>query len=350
MKKAIYTLISIIISVIAILLLFIFFSPLLEPLSTPMYYLVFISVGLLVLVACLLLMPKVGKLLENLTEKISSAVSTLSLAEFFSCAMGLICGLIIATLIGVALANIRVIGPYLCLLAVLILGYAGAVVGYRKRDEFATLFRNGEKASLAEKRENRSRNRITVKVLDTSVIIDGRIAEIYRTGFLEGDLVVPNFVLEELRHIADSSDTLKRARGRAGLDRLNAMREEFGNRLLISKKDYPEESEVDMKLLRLASDLHGVVVTNDFNLNKVAQFQGVQVLNINALSNAVKPVVLPGEEMEALVVKEGKEANQGVAYLDDGTMIVVENGRRIIGKRIHVIVTSILQTAAGRMI
>ena len=186
--------------------------------------------------------------------------------------------------------------------------------------------------------------------MDTSVIIDGRIAEIYRTGFLEGDLVWRILSWKSCATSPTAATVLRRARGRAGLDRLNAMREEFDSRIIITKKDYSDETEVDMKLLRLAADLHGVVVTNDFNLNKVAQLQGVRVLNINALSNAVKPIVLPGEEMEALVVKEGKEINQGVAYLDDGTMIVVENGRRLIGKQIQVIVTSILQTAAGRMI
>ena len=187
-------------------------------------------------------------------------------------------------------------------------------------------------------------------MLDTSVIIDGRIADIYRTGFLEGDLVIPNFVLCELRHIADSSDSLKRNRGRSGLDTLNRMREQFNSQIVISEQDYPKIDEVDSKLLRLAQDLGGVIVTNDFNLNKVAKLQGVQVLNINELANAVKPIVLPGEEMVAQVIKEGKEASQGVAYLDDGTMIVVENGARYVGLTIFVIVTSILQTAAGRMV
>ena len=187
-------------------------------------------------------------------------------------------------------------------------------------------------------------------MLDTSVIIDGRIADIYRTGFLEGELVIANFVLEELRHIADSSDNLKRNRGRGGLDTLNRLREQFSSNIIITEQDYPKIAEVDSKLLRLAQDLNGVVVTNDFNLNKVAKLQGMKVLNINELANAVKPIVLPGEEMSALVIKEGKEANQGVAYLDDGTMIVVENGARYVGMQIFVIVTSILQTAAGRMV
>ena len=357
MKKAIYILISIIISAIASLLAINLLTPFLAEFSTVTHYLIVGGIGLLVLLICLLLAPKLGKMMERLTEKIVSSVVYLSTPEIISCAVGLITGLIIASLVGFALARIKIIGTYLSLLIVLIFGYAGAMIGYRKREELRIMLRHQDSSRTQppqEKKEKepklKTHNRLTPKVLDTSVIIDGRIAEIYRTGFLEGELVVANFVLEELRHIADSSDNLKRARGRSGLDRLNAMREEFGSRIIISKKDYADETEVDMKLLRLATDIHGVVVTNDFNLNKVAQLQGVQVLNINALSNAVKPVALPGEEMEALLVKEGKEANQGIAYLDDGTMIVVENGRRLIGKRIQVTVTSILQTAAGRMI
>lgn len=356
MKKIIYALVSLIVSIIAVLLAVSFLEPLLEELSPVVYYLILVVIGLLVLGLCLLLTPKVGKWLERITERVSSATDYLSTSEIFSSIVGLILGLVVASLLGFALARIAVIGPYLALLVVLVFGYTGAMVGYRRREDLGSLLHIGESGQAPEKekkeKEPRGRfsNRVTPKVLDTSVIIDGRIQEIYRTGFLEGDLVVPNFVLEELRHIADSSDNLKRARGRSGLDRLNAMREEFGSRIVISKKDYSDETEVDMKLLRLATDLHGVVVTNDFNLNKVAQLQGVQVLNINELGNAVKPLVLPGEEMTALVVKEGKEANQGVAYLDDGTMIVVENGRRLIGKQVLVIVTSILQTAAGRMI
>ena len=188
------------------------------------------------------------------------------------------------------------------------------------------------------------------KVLDTSVIIDGRIADICKTGFVEGPLVIPNFVLEELRHIADSSDALKRAKGRRGLDMLNIIRKELDIEVEISNRDYDDIAEVDDKLVRLAQDLYGCVVTNDYNLNKVATLQGVIVLNINELANAIKPGVLPGEKMVVTVVKDGKEQNQGVAYLDDGTMIVVENGRRFIGETIEVEVTSVIQTNAGRMI
>lgn len=183
------------------------------------------------------------------------------------------------------------------------------------------------------------------------MIIDGRIADIVQTGFLEGTLLIPGFVLEELQHIADSSDLLKRNRGRRGLDILNQIsKEELANNVEIMEIDFEDISEVDSKLVRLGQNLGAPILTNDYNLNKVAELQGVKVLNINELANAVKPIVLPGEEMEVQVMKEGKEPGQGVAYLDDGTMIVVDTGRRYMGQTITVLVTSVLQTAAGRMI
>ena len=188
------------------------------------------------------------------------------------------------------------------------------------------------------------------KILDTSVIIDGRIFDICKTGFVEGPLVIPAFVLEELRHIADSSDALKRNRGRRGLDILNQIQKELDIPVRIYEKDIDDVQEVDSKLLKLGQILKGMVITNDYNLNKVAEFQGVPVLNINELANALKPVVLPGEEMLVQVIKDGKEMGQGIAYLDDGTMIVVDGGKKYVGESIDVLVTSVLQTAAGRMI
>lgn len=188
------------------------------------------------------------------------------------------------------------------------------------------------------------------KILDTSVIIDGRIADICKSGFIDGTLIIPGFVLEELRHIADSSDLLKRNRGRRGLDILNKIDKELAVKVQITEEDFPDVDEVDSKLVRLAQHINGQIITNDFNLNKVAQLQGVKVLNINDLANAVKPVVLPGEEMVVQVIKEGKELGQGVGYLDDGTMIVIENGKRLMGETVKVMVTSVLQTSAGRMI
>jgi uncharacterized protein YacL len=191
---------------------------------------------------------------------------------------------------------------------------------------------------------------ISYKILDTSVIIDGRIADICDTGFLEGILVIPNFVLHELQMIADSADSIKRNRGRRGLDILNKMQKDQAIKVKISDMDFPDIQEVDAKLVKLGKVMKAKVVTNDFNLNKVAEFHGVDVLNINQLSNALKPIVLPGEEMHVTLIKEGKDSNQAVGYLDDGTMVVVENGRRKLNEDVDVIVTSVLQTTAGRMI
>jgi uncharacterized protein YacL len=188
------------------------------------------------------------------------------------------------------------------------------------------------------------------KILDTSVIIDGRIADVCDTGFIDGTLVVPQFVLKELQLVADSSDSLKRNRGRRGLDILQKIQKMAGIEVMISDVDFPEVREVDLKLIELARTLQGKIVTNDFNLNKVAQLRGVDVLNVNELANSVKPVVLPGELMKVFILKEGKEYNQGVAYLDDGTMVVVDNARKMISKTIDIVVTSVLQTTAGKMI
>ena len=188
------------------------------------------------------------------------------------------------------------------------------------------------------------------KILDTSVIIDGRIADVCETGFIDGTLVVPQFVLKELQFIADSADSLKRNRGRRGLDILARIQKMSGVHVTISDVDFPDVREVDLKLIELGKQLDAVIVTNDFNLNKVAQLRGVNVLNINELANALKPVVLPGEAMRVFILKEGKEYNQGVAYLDDGTMVVVDNARRLIGKNADIAVTSVLQTTAGKMI
>jgi uncharacterized protein YacL len=188
------------------------------------------------------------------------------------------------------------------------------------------------------------------KILDTSVIIDGRVADLCDTGFIDGTLVIPQFVLKELQLVADSSDSMKRNRGRRGLDILHRMQKMAGVEVVISDVDFPDVREVDLKLIELARSLSGKIVTNDFNLNKVAQLRGVGVLNINELANALKPVVLPGELMKVFILKEGKEYNQGVAYLDDGTMVVVDNARKMISKTIDIVVTSVLQTTAGKMI
>jgi uncharacterized protein YacL len=254
-------------------------------------------------------------------------------------------GLVLALVVDVALGYLD--GPehrvgFLQGLVLLALPYLGLVLGGRHGEwlepaRLLTLF----KAAGPMRR---------YKILDTSVIIDGRIADLCETGFLDGTLVVPQFVLKELQAIADSGDTLRRNRGRRGLDILQKIQKMAAVDVTISDLDFPDVREVDLKLIELARTLQGKIVTNDFNLNKVAQLRGVDVLNINLLANALKPVVLPGEIMKVFILKEGKEYNQGVAYLDDGTMVVVDNARKMISKTIDVVVTSVLQTTAGKMI
>lgn len=256
--------------------------------------------------------------------------------KIFFMAIGFLAGFVLGLLIG----GFFQIKPLTILLA-LLLGLLFGDVFASKADEILL---------SSEFRSTIRGTEPVCKILDTSVIIDGRIADICATGFLEGKMVVPRFVLEELQHIADSSDILKRNRGRRGLDILNKMQKEFGMQMEIIGDEQNEEIEVDAKLVSLAKKLSGKVITNDYNLNKVAELQGVSVLNINELANALKPVVLPGEEMSVQVIKDGKESGQGIGYLDDGTMIVIDGGKRFIGEEVGVLVTSVLQTAAGRMI
>ena len=261
---------------------------------------------------------------------------------------GLLVGLLVAVLLYPSVAGMSGMMRFIPFAMTALLGAAGLRLGLTKRDELLAMFaqlRSG--ASDASKGKKMPEEH---KILDTSVIIDGRIADICKTGFIQGILVIPEFVLEELQHIADSSDLLKRNRGRRGLDILNKIQKELDIKVLIYEGDFDDVNEVDSKLVRLAKLLKGKVITNDFNLNKVCELQGVSVLNINDLANAVKPVVLPGEEIVVQVIKDGKEYGQGVAYLDDGTMIVVEGGREFIGTTLEVMVTSVLQTSAGRMI
>lgn len=267
-------------------------------------------------------------------------------SDLMSGTLGLIMGLLISVLLFPSLPKLGGVGWLLPFLVSISLGVAGFRLGYVKRQELSSLLFHRS----AERGEDDARLREEHKILDTSVIIDGRVADICKTGFIEGILVIPGFVLEELQHIADSSDLLKRNRGRRGLDILNKIQKELDIQVMIYEGDFEEISEVDSKLVKLAKVLQGKVVTNDYNLNKVCELQGVSVLNINDLANAVKPVVLPGEEIVVQVIKDGKEHGQGVAYLDDGTMIVVEGGRDFIGNTLDVMVTSVLQTSAGRMI
>jgi uncharacterized protein YacL len=257
--------------------------------------------------------------------------------------VGGVTGLIGARLVWGALAGLDLVGGnFVHMFVVVFLCYIGIVVGGLKGEWFEPA------RIIAAFRDSTKLHQY--KVLDTSVIIDGRIADICETGFLEGTLVVPQFVLRELQQVADSSDSLKRNRGRRGLDILQKIQKMVGVQVQIVETDFPEVREVDLKLIELARKLQGKIVTNDFNLNKVAQLRGVHVLNINELANSLKPVVLPGEVMRVFMLKEGKEPGQGVGYLDDGTMVVVDQGKRALGKTIEVTVTSVLQTTAGKMI
>ncbi len=258
--------------------------------------------------------------------------------------LGFIVGLVSANIIASPLRLVPLekgIVNFIILLLNAFFGYLGITIGIREGDRFNPT--NIKKLFKGAAEEN-------IKILDTSVIIDGRVADVCETEFLDGTIIIPQFILQELQHIADSSDSLKRARGRRGLDVLHRIQKMNHMEVRITEEDFPKIREVDSKLVALGKKLGAKVVTNDFNLNKVAELQGVKVLNINDLSNAVKPVALPGESMRVFVLKEGKESGQGVAYLDDGTMIVVENGRKHISKNVEVTVTSVLQTAAGRMI
>jgi len=285
--------------------------------------------------------------------KISAAIAArlgrLSLAGVIAGGAGLLFGLLLSAL---GLVLLHQIGgrsnPAWETLAVTLVILGSARLVHAKRAEFMGIFRPSK--VTPERTLARTLSRAACKVLDTSAIIDGRIADICKTGFLEGTLLVPGFVLSELQRIADSSDTLKRNRGRRGLDILNRMQKDGTVTVKIYDRDFDDLSEVDTKIVRLARILEAKVVTNDFNLNKVAELYGVPVLNINELSNAIKPIVLPGEEMFVHIIKDGKEFGQGIGYLEDGTMVVVDGGRQHIGEDVEVLVTSVLQTAAGRMI
>ena len=262
---------------------------------------------------------------------------------------GLIMGLIVAALISMLIlaAGSSMITISFSAITYVVFGTLGMRTGYRRYKDGKKLFPRWRESETDE-HHAADISALPRKFLDTSVIIDGRVLDIVKTGFLEGQLVVPQFVLAELRHIADSGDQLRRARGRRGLDVLQKLQKETS--ILIDETDYPDLAEVDVKLLRLCRDQGGTVVTNDYNLNKVAGVTGIRVLNINDLSNAVKPMLMAGEELTVQIQREGKEPGQGVAYLDDGTMVVVENGRRFLGETIAVVVTTVLQTSAGRMI
>ena len=271
-----------------------------------------------------------------------------SLKRLIGAAIGSLLGIIGAFLISIVLRQAIVDStttiPFLQVGTLLLMGYIGLIVGASKGDLLNLAALGGVFG------EAKSQKGATFKILDTSVIIDGRIADVLETGFLDGVMVIPQFVLRELQQVADSSDSLKRNRGRRGLDILQRVQKMPNLNIKIVEDDFAQVKEVDLKLIELAKMYDCKIVTNDFNLNKVAQLHGVLVLNINELANSMRPVVLPGEIMRVFILKEGKESSQGVAYLDDGTMVVVDNARRMISKTIDIAVTSVLQTTAGKMI
>jgi uncharacterized protein YacL len=287
-----------------------------------------------------------NKKLSSLGERFITFFLKIPTQNILSGVLGLIVGLIIANLLAYSLSFIPFVGNYLPIILNVTLGLLGIILGLNKREESVNFYRK----SIGRFKKKDKVSQYQPKILDTSVIIDGRVADICQTDFLEGELIIPRFVLNELQAIADSSEPLKRNRGRRGLDVLNKINKIHINKIKIISQDYPDLKSVDTKLIRLAKDLDAKVLTNDYNLNKLAQLENVSVLNINDLSNALKSVILPGEELITQIIKEGKETGQGVAYLDDGTMIVIENGVKNIGDKVKVIVTSILQTPAGRMI
>ncbi len=309
--------------------------------------------------------PALSRKSRKVADNIGDDLQGVSPSELMGGALGLVIGLVIAFLLTQIYQDVisqKTLYLTITIFMYLALGFFGAVIGNKKLSEMLILSTRKTapqpKASTEENgygytaKDKDKKSARVPKILDTSVIIDGRILEIMKTGFLEGPIVIPEFVLIELQHIADSSDGLKRNRGRRGLDILKKIQTEYGIEIYNtdSEKSLKEIPEVDVKLLKLAQIIKGKVVTNDFNLNKVAGIKGVAVLNINELANALKPMVIPGENMTVTLIKQGKDRNQAVAYLDDGTMIVVEDGRSKIGKTVQIDVTSVLQTAAGRMI
>ena len=318
------------------------------PLTSVLSYLFgFIACGVL----GYFLAPFIVKYIYICSELVVNMLSKLPASEIILGAAGLIVALIMANLLGNAASHLPFIGHYLPIILSVVFGIVGVKLALDKKHDIMRigkpLFREKNVKTAKITAANPA---VSNKLLDTSVIIDGRIADICKTHFIEGNLIVPQFVLEELQRIADSADAVKRNRGRRGLDILQGIQNAGHCVVEILSHDYSEMTEVDAKLIRLAHELGASVMTNDYNFNKVAELQGVRVLNINELANSVKTAVLPGEEMAVNIIREGKEYNQGVAYLDDGTMIVVEGARPRIGEMMEVIITSVLQTAAGKMV
>ena len=312
--------------------------------------------------------PFIIKYLLKYSELVASVLAKAPSADIIVSLIGVLVGLILANLIGAPFSRLPIVGSYIPIILSIVFALTSAKVALHKSKDILGLFYRSQSSGgypndKSENREGTVAEEAVVdttsmpvelsaanKLLDTSVIIDGRIADILKTGFLEGNLVVPYFVLDELQRLSDSSDNLKRAKGRRGLDLIQELQDMFHHVVIVKDIEYDMVQDVDSKLIALAKDTDSIIVTNDFNLNKVASIQGIQILNINDLANAMKPVVIPGEEMTAYLLREGKESGQAIAYLQDGTMIVVEGGRKYIGNKVKVAVTSVLQTSAGRMI
>ena len=309
---------------------------------------IYVIVGILFGIIFYILSPKIIDGVRGFFQKLEKRLTEMPALDILFGVLGIMLGLLFAFLLSliVRTIDVPVLPEVITLLLFFICGYYGGYIGVTRRTELM----EGASARRGHLGKGGASDGARPKVLDTSVIIDGRIYDICKTGFLEGQIVVPAFVLKELRHIADSSDAIKRTRGRRGLDILHAIQHELEQRVCIEERDYEDVDEVDLKLLRLASDIGGILVTNDYNLNKVAAVQNMPVLNINDLANAIRSVLLPGEELPLTIVKEGKEAGQGVGYLPDGTMVIVENGKKRIGETAELVVTSALQTSAGRLV
>ncbi len=284
-----------------------------------------------------------GRQVVRMSSGLDRATAKISGAALIVTSVGLLLGLAVGALGSLAVKDLPVVGVFLPPVIFALTAYIFSYLAYRRHGDISRML--GVRSREVEESEDHPAG----KILDTSAIIDGRIGDIVPTHFIEGDIVIPEFVLEELQSIADSAEPLKRARGRRGLETVRSLQAAY-DRVVITDRDYPNLSEVDAKLLKLAKDIGASIVTTDYNLNKIAQIQGVDVLNVNMLANAVKPVVLPGESLAVHVIREGKEQDQGVAYLDDGTMVVVEGGRRKMGQDVEVEVTSVLQNPSGKMV
>lgn len=314
--------------------------PLTDWFESPWHYAARLAIALAGVLVGALLGGLVGRLLRDRLRALDRAADRRSAAELTVGALGLVVGLLAAALAAVAVARLPIIGPYLLLPVVLVVGYIFSRVAARKHVDILRLVGIRQRGSAAA----------AVRLVDTSAIIDGRVVDVLRTRFLSGALIVPDFVLTELQQVADSEDPLKRSRGRRGLELVEELKSLANGGFQVRPGEYPDLDGVDAKLVRMAHDTGAAIITTDFNLNKVARIQGIEVLNVNELANALRPAVLPGESLTVRIVREGREYDQGVGYLEDGTMVVVEGGRRHLGDEVAAEVTSVLQNPSGKMI